>query len=151
MNALTKVRKYFPQVNKVVDAKKSVSITVTKRDAKIASKKDPQKCALARACVRQGIADGTLIHLGFSYLIKGEVATRYLTSEIVAREITSFDRHHDFAAGRNYKLSKVPYSAKLGVRQQRKNPTGTHGEKNGEGPKPIILPKHFTTRVRTAS
>jgi hypothetical protein len=39
---------------------------------------------------------------------------RYKTSVAVGREITSFDRHHEFATGNDYLLSNVPPSSRLG-------------------------------------
>ena len=54
--------------------------------------------------------------MGYSYVIKGEVATRYTTSVAVGREITSFDRGGGFEAGFDYKLSKVSPANQLGAR-----------------------------------
>lgn len=105
MSALSRLRKTYPFLKSVRDAKKGINISIHEKDAKSGRKKDPENCALARACVRQHIADAAVIGIGTSYLIKGEVAIRYKTSQTVAREITSFDRHQDFAAGRDYKLS----------------------------------------------
>ncbi len=113
MSALNKIQKLFPQVEEVVDSTKTVAISVKENDSKKATKKDPYSCALARACVRQKIADAAIIGIGYSYLIKGRKATRYKTSTSVGREITSFDRHHDFAAGNNYLLSKISPTNRL--------------------------------------
>src|SRR4051812_17932241 len=101
-NALNKIRKLFPQVKHVEDADESIVITVTKKDNSSARKKEPTDCALARACIREKIADAAIIGLSYSWLIKGTKAIRYATSVTVSREITSFDRHHDFMAGKNY-------------------------------------------------
>ena len=86
------IRKIFPKVTDIREARKGVIVAVSKHDAAAATAKDPQRCALARACRRNGVADGALIGLAFSWLIKGKIATRYKTSPGVAREITSFDR-----------------------------------------------------------
>lgn len=96
-----------------MDADESVLVTVTKHDNSSGRKKSPSSCALAKACVREMKVDGAIINLGFSYLIKGDTATRFKTSESVGREIVSFDRHQDFAAGKNYRLSKVGPSSRL--------------------------------------
>ena len=118
--ALNNVRKEFPQVTKIVDAKESIAITVTNKDNAAGRQKDRAQCALAKACVRQKIADGAIIGMSVSYLIKGDIATRYHTSVSVARELTSFDRHGDFSEGRNYVLSKVSEGARLGVQHKRR-------------------------------
>lgn len=88
-------------------------VRVKEVDTKEGKKKDPAGCALARACVREHIADGAIIGIGYSWLVKGKVATRYKTSTSVGREIVSFDRHQDFATGVDYKLSRVAPSARL--------------------------------------
>lgn len=125
---LKRLRKHFPGVKKVVDATESVSVSVTKADSDTGRKKDPNNCALAKACVRQG-ADGAVINIGFSYIIKGDTATRYKTSATVGREITSFDRHQDFAEGKDHLLSKVAPTERLGKRKasgDRTNPQRWH-------------------------
>src|SRR5690349_2507973 len=117
-NALSRVRKYFPNVKRVRDSTRTISVRVKPIDTKEGHKKDPGGCALARACVREHIADAAIIGIGYSYLIKKGVATRYKTSNSVAREITSFDRHQDFAPGNDYKLSRVSPGSRLGVKAQ---------------------------------
>jgi hypothetical protein len=143
-NVLTRVRKYFPQVNKVVDAKEPVLISVKKQDNKVGRKKDPANCALAQACKRAKIATGAIINIGFSYLINGEVATRYRTSETVGREITSFDRHQDFATGKDYRLSQVSPSCRLNMKR-----SSGKGSKKANGTK-SAMKVHHTTRIRIA-
>lgn len=128
----------------VKDAKSPLVITVTKADSAGGSKKDPNKCALAKACIREKHADGAIINIGVSYIIKGKVATRYLTSAAVGREITSFDRHHDFAAGKNYRLAAVSPGRELGVR-----PRGGVNPKPKGGKLPTTVLRHRTTRIRT--
>ncbi len=125
-NALTRVRRFFPNVERVRDSRRTVQVRVKDIDTKSGKKKDPAGCALARACVREHIADGAIIGLGYSWLIKKNVATRYKTSVGVAREVVSFDRHQDFAAGVDYKLSKVGPSQRMG---QYKGPGGPHKTK----------------------
>jgi len=141
-NALTRVRKYFPHVEEVFDAKKAVVISVSEMDSRKATKKDPGNCALARACIRQHIVDGAIIGIGNSYLIKGKKAFRYKTSASVGREITSFDRHHDFAAGTNYLLSKISKCQRLG----QKPWTQKTGPRIGKKPGPRAV--HRTANIR---
>lgn len=113
-NILGRIQKHFPKVTEVVDATESISVSVKEHDSKSGRRNQPASCALAKACIREEKADGALINIGFSYIIKGKTATRYKTSVGVGREITSFDRHQDFAAGTDYLLSKVPKSSILG-------------------------------------
>src|SRR6266550_1113348 len=142
MSALSVLQKTFPQVKKVVDAKESIRINVTSRDSISARKKDPNGCALVHACVREKIADAAIIGIGFSYLIKGSKATRYRTSEGVGREITSFDRHQDFAEGKDYTLSKVGPSSRLGA---HKGDGGPHLEKKKDSRQVL---RHHTADIR---
>lgn len=146
--ALSRVRKYFPYVTTVKDAKEGILITVIAADSKAARKKDPANCALAVACKRQGIADAAIINVGFSYLIKGNVATRYKTSQTVGREITSFDRHQDFAEGRDYRLSRIGPSAKLG--RSKKFMDYPTRNLTKQRPSVELVHKHRTTRIRVS-
>jgi hypothetical protein len=123
------IQKHFPQVEEVIDAKKNIAVEVRKEDTKQGRRKDPEGCALARACVRSKEADGAIIGIGYSYLVKGKVATRYKTSTLAAREITSFDRHHDFDFGKKYLLSAPCPSSKLGVRKKFSKTRGPHTTK----------------------
>jgi hypothetical protein len=113
-SALGIVRKYHPNVTRVVDAKKQVNILVTPEDCKGSKKKSPDHCALAQAFTRK--YDGAIISLSTAYLIKGNKAIRYKVPQSISREIVSFDRHHDFAAG-EYTLKAPSKTARLGPRQ----------------------------------
>lgn len=144
-SAVTRVRKYFPQVNKVVDAREGVVVRVKKQDSKLGRKKDPSGCALARACVRECKADGAIINVGYSYIVKGNLATRYKTSATVGREVVSFDRHQDFACGSDYLLSKVSPCNRLGRHKTEKGRKS--GPKLTKAQKPTL---HRTVRIRTA-
>lgn len=143
MSALKRIQRRFPQVRKVRDAKRTILVNVTAKDSASARKKDPGGCALAKACVRQKLADAAIIGVGYSWLIKGRSAMRYKTSVGVAREITSFDRHQDFAAGSDYCLSKVPPAARMGVKKL----TGPHVSTRPKTTSPIMH-KHETTNIR---
>lgn len=145
-NAVSRVRKYFPSVNHVRDATDTIKVAVRAADSRDGKKNDPGNCALARACRRELAADGAIIGIGFSYVIKGDVATRYKTSVGVAREITSFDRHQDFAIGADYILSRVPPASRLG-----------RHERDGRTARPVKSPHspvavhHKTVRVRVVA
>ena len=122
-SALQRIQKLFPQVTEVVDSKESIRISVTSKDSQTSRKKDPEGCALAKACVRQNIADHAIIGIAFSYLINKTTAIRYKTSTGVAREITSFDRHQDFAEGKDYMLSKISNGNKIGKYEDKRERT----------------------------
>src|SRR5258707_9381550 len=98
-DAVSRIKKHFPEVTKVIDARNSIAVHVKKQDVTKGRRNQPGSCALAQACVREFHADGALINIAYSYIITGKLATRYKTSVAVGREITSFDRHHDFAPG----------------------------------------------------
>lgn len=67
----------FPKVSRVRDAEEPIWVNVTKQDSQSGRKKDSSECALARACVREKHADGAVVNIGISYLVKGTTATRY--------------------------------------------------------------------------
>lgn len=139
--ALGRIMKYFPKVTTVSDERrKRVTVTVTAADTRGGTKGNFTSCALAQACKRQLKVDGAIIGLTFSYLIKGNHATRYRTPTSVAREMVVFDRHKDFDDGK-YFLAPVPNSQRLGVRA---GPAGS-GPRQNKRPHIIV---HQTGRVR---
>lgn len=104
------VKRAFPQVTSAVDSTIPVEVSVSKRDCDNAEKLNPSECALARAAKRELHADGVIIGMSSSYVIKGKMAVRFHTPESVRREIVSFDRHQDFAPGDYYLSPKSPTS-----------------------------------------
>lgn len=117
------VKRLFPEVTKAVDSVENITVVVSRRDCKEGTKKDPNQCAMARAMKREYKADGAIIGLSYSYLIKGNTATRFKTPDSVQREIISFDRHQDFYPG-TYELNKVPPQNRLGVKHEQKRGNG---------------------------
>ena len=117
------ISKLYPQVEKAYDADKAIEVSVSKKDCADAQRLNPTECALAQAAKRELHAEGVVIGMASSYIIKGKTAYRYQTPGSVAREIVSFDRHQDFAPGDYYLLPKAP-SAKFGEthRGNRTNP-----------------------------
>ena len=99
------IRRFYPMVDKVTDAKRDVTITITKRDANHSTPKDHSKCAMAAAAVRTLAIDGAIISTRTAYLIKGNTALRFTVPEHVAREIVAFDRGAKFIEG-DYTLIK---------------------------------------------
>lgn len=137
--ALLKIQHYFPKVLYVEDATEAINFTIEAMDVS-AAKSTQSECVIARACKRQGLCEDALISIGTAYLISGHTATKYLVPPTVGREICSFDRHHDFAVGRNYRLMRIPPCAR------RENQEHGHKRTNtGKGTKR----NHRTVRVRT--
>ena len=107
------LKRQFPKLKKVFDAKRPVHVTVSDKDAKNGKQGDAQNCAMARAMCREFKADVAIIGMSYSYVINGDTAVRYKTPNTVSREITSFDRNHDFRPG-DYRLSPIAPSQRLG-------------------------------------
>jgi len=111
----------FPNVTQAFDADKPIEVSVKPKDCKESVKLNPSECALARAAKRELHADGAIIGMSTSYIIKGTTAVRFQTPEAVRREIVSFDRHGDFEPG-EYRLIPKQKQNKLGAPQWK--PTG---------------------------
>ena len=133
------IKKAFPQVTTIIDAKKAVQIHVTDKDCKSAEPLNPTECAMARAAKREFKVDAVVIGVSTSYLIKGKKATRFNTPESVAREIVSFDRHSDFQPG-NYQLVPKSPTNRLNHRSGPKKPNKNH--------QAIRQIHHKTTKIR---
>ncbi len=140
MTALEIVRRFHPNVESVKDSTKPLIIEVTKKDCESKAVKNQKECAMAQACKRQLKADGVIICLSTSYIIKGTHATRYKNTEAISREVVSFDRKAGFEPG-IYELAKVPPTSKLG----RNN--GRHGKGEGKSYPPKFH-HHRTENVR---
>ncbi len=141
--SLEVVRKFFPEVNDVLDGGRNVTIEVTEKDEKIAHKKSHKTCAMAIACKRKFECDGVIISVTRAYLVKGKTARRYKLPESVSREVVSFDRHGEFEPG-EYELTKIPPSSRL-------DRVIKHG--NGHGPNRTTSERkhlHRTGGIRTA-
>ncbi|HMH81381.1 MAG TPA: hypothetical protein VK531_00815 [Gemmatimonadales bacterium] len=113
------IRRLFPQVTNVRDAGRGVHVAVTQKDSDGGKRMKASECALAIAAKREFEADGVIIGMSVSYLIKGDTAIRYRTPASVSRELVSFDRHHDFAPG-TYALAAVAPSQRFGVQYERR-------------------------------
>lgn len=101
------VKKFFPNVNTVIDGKKSIQVEVTKKDSSSSTVKNHKGCAMAVACKRTFKVDGVIISRNRAYLIKESTAVRYALPASVSREVVSFDRGAGFAEG-VYALSRPP-------------------------------------------
>ena len=137
------VRRLFPNVKFAVDADRPIEVLVEAKDCRDAESLNPSECALARAAKRELHADGVIIGMGASYVIKGDRAVRYHTPASVQREIVSFDRSHDFAPG-TYYLPPKPPATRFGAEKQKKDSRKNHGN----GPKTAKRKVHTSARVR---
>jgi hypothetical protein len=139
--SLLLARKYFPHVQKVNDADRSVMIEVTDEDDKAGRRLNSEMCAFARACARTFHADGMIVGVKVVFLIKGQVATRYIVPEAITREIISFDRGGGFDAG-TYKLNKPTGVNRLGVGKSTRHKVRGNGQHKQF--------RHFTRRIRAS-
>lgn len=140
-SALHTVKKLYPEVTKVVDAKRDTEIEVTKRDTSSATVRNHKACAMAVACKRKLNLDGVIMSVSTAYLIKDNIATRYKVPEAVSREIVSFDRNSGFEPG-DYKLKAISSTARLGESRGTNPKKG--GKKNGNATKRY----HKTENIR---
>jgi hypothetical protein len=138
--SLVIVQKHFPKVETISDGDKPILIEVTPMDNTSKAVKNPLICAFARACQRVFTADGVIIGLTISYIVKGKKAIRYKNPESVSREIVSFDRRAGFTPG-VYQLSAINPASRLGVPHRGGTNSGTGKRRH----------RHVTARVRVIS
>lgn len=143
--ALNIVQAVFPNVTKVVDAKKDSNIEVTKRDTSSATVRNHKACAMAVACKRKLDLDRVIMSVSTAYLIKDNVATRYKVPPSVAREITAFDRNAAFEPG-EYKLNAPSTTNRLGEYASGKS-SSNKNRNNGKMAKRF---RHKTTDIRAS-
>lgn len=83
-SALGIVRKYHPNVTRVVDAKRPITIEVSKSDCRKGDAKSPSHCAMAKAFTHTH--DGAIVSLSVAYIVDGDKATRYKVPVSVSRD-----------------------------------------------------------------
>lgn len=142
--SLAMIRRYFPFVQMVKDATKTMLVEVTSDDNANAAVMNHRTCALAIAATRCFHADGAIIGMTTSWLIKGRTAFRFKNAETVTREITSFDRKAGFDAG-TYLLSPPCESSRLGMVRSSNPHRGSNGNRKGKSSF-----RHFTRNVRAS-
>jgi len=140
--SLSIVKKFFPNVSSVADAKKPVHVEVTKKDSSSSTVKNHKGCAMAVACKRTFKLDGVIISVNRAYLVQGDKAVRYSLPESVSREVVSFDRQAGFAEG-EYALVVPPKS-----RPSTKRPKDMKRHGESEGYEPTF--HHHTDGIRAA-
>src|SRR5437016_5510806 len=89
---LKALRKYWPEVERVVDAKNRLLIHVNDDDIKSARPQDAANCVVARACQREQAVDAVLVFPTRAYILQGTLATRFVVPESMTREIAVLDR-----------------------------------------------------------
>lgn len=134
--SLSIVRRYFPDVEKVVDGTRKITVHITPADSKRSTMRDHSACALAKAAMEQERADGAIVSINTAYIIAGSKATRYRLPESTAREIVSFDRAAGFEPG-DYQLNPP----------QRKSDS-RKGDRHRKPRKAVF--RHVTTNIRTS-
>lgn len=114
---------------KVIDAKRPLTLIVTKDDVRKADVKKPDNCAVALACRRQFGATEARVHLSRVYLrTNGGKWMRYVTPRDMRSEIIAFDRGGAFETG-EFRLMKVQASKLLGKRSGGTAPYTKRGKK----------------------
>lgn len=128
----------------VIDAKRALKLTVTKLDINKADVKEPDSCAVARACRRELHAKKVRVHLSRVYIRTNDTNwTRYMTPLSMRDEIIAFDRGGRFVA-QEFTLSPIAPSKAMGKRaggKDKPRPRATTGRKR--------IKPHVITDVRT--
>lgn len=85
---------------KVVDAKRSAKIVITKRDTETGDNKNPSSCAAALAAKRD-VPEclSARVHIGRVYVEHKDKWVRYFTPDALRTEIVAFDRGGSFQPG----------------------------------------------------
>jgi hypothetical protein len=85
---------------RVVDAKRSARILITKRDVVDGDNKNPSSCAAALAAKRD-VPEclSARVHIGRVYIEHRDRWVRYLTPDALRTEIVAFDRGGSFQPG----------------------------------------------------
>ena len=110
---------------RVVDASRSLRISISPQDAARAKMKDPAACAAAVAILRGYRAEGVKqarVHLGRVYLEYPDKWVRYKTPSALRAEIISFDRgtNAQYTTG-EYSLQKMAPTDRLRARKIKVN------------------------------
>lgn len=125
----------------IFDAKKPITLVITRGDCSKADPKEPSSCAAAIALRRQFSVQEVRVHLTRTYVRYGKGEwTRYNTPLPLRTEIIAFDRGGKFSPG-EFVLSVVPPSRKRTGRTQGSLKNGSHRKKE-------TRPRHVAKNVR---
>ena len=126
----------------VVDAKTSLWLDVTKADIRLGKRKNPDGCAVARACKRTMKAKEVRVHLSRIYVRKASHWVRYIAPFSMRDAIIKFDRGKDFEPA-TYLMGRVQPSKATGKRQGSDKEPGAKKQYGRE-----LKPFHTLTNVR---
>lgn len=131
----------------VVDSREPVYFEITAEDIQGARRKQPNACAVARACARELHVKEARIHLGRIYLLKrgAHQWERYVTPASLRDEIIAFDRGGRFQPGEFY-LAKIA-GTKHATGQKRQGGPDNPARKRKRHK--VRRPYHIVTDVRT--
>lgn len=125
----------------IIDAKRPVTLVITKRDVTTADTKEPAHCVVAKACKRMMNAAEVRVHLSRTYVRANEGNwTRFFTPRSLRQEIIAFDRGGKFEPGQ-YQLGVIPKAKQSTGKRQ-----GTQGSGKKRG---RIRRYHVIKDVRT--
>lgn len=126
---------------KVVNAKKKVTLTITRKDVLNGNTKDEGSCAIAQACMRQFGSPQALAFLGRTYVLRSKKWVRYLTGRTLRKEIIRFDKSGVFVPGK-YTLMAITPSKSKGKRQ------GSAKDGQGRANRKKRARPHYVTGIR---
>src|SRR2546429_9509040 len=133
-----KARKaYWPQVERVVDARRRLLIHVNQTDITLATPKDAANCVMARACKREQEVDAVLVFPTRAYILQDTLATRFNVPESTTREIAILDRGGRVVGGAFHFAPPSP-KARMGAQHP-----AADGKKDGSRPR--AQPVHLRT------
>lgn len=142
-DAKVALRKYWPQIKRVVDATGYMEIDVRGGDINGARPKDPANCAVARACARHG--HDALICATQAYLRIGQTAMRFTVPQSVRSELLSFDRGGGFQRG-TYTLRPPSPSRRIGATPKGRPEGRQTGERKRKAPRAVGLRAPLASR-----
>src|SRR5437764_115466 len=110
---LKALQAYWPEVERVIDARNKLLVHVSGQDVAGAVPRDAANCVMARACKREQEVDAVLVFPTRAYILQGTLATRFAVPESTTREIAILDRGGRPAAG-NYFFAPPPPEGRIG-------------------------------------
>jgi hypothetical protein len=126
-NLVKQLRKHHPTLKIVVDAAGPMDIAVNRADVGKAKRKDTNQCAIAVAAMRTEEPDAVVASRSRLYIIKNNIAYRYIMPVTAIRELTSFDRGASFSPG-VYHMCPPTHTSSLGADRVNHK---THSRGNG--------------------
>ncbi len=146
---VAKLRTYFPDVNRVADGARPVSVEITASDCEKSDRKNPESCAMARACKRKLGCDGILVWASIAWIVKGDLAVKYMVPASLSREIAIFDRGAEFMPG-TYHLRAPAHTEQMSdAARERRRAKERAGRKHAKTKTAYVYHKTANIRVST--